>query len=109
MMASMFDQIWSRLALAHLAQFVFGWHVIPVGLDVVRVWSDHTGWMMGSTPIQAWMPCFTRFGQGWRLAQLAQFVFGCDVIPVGSDMVRVWSDQARRVMWFDTIWQSESS
>jgi hypothetical protein len=40
-----------------------GWHswyslcldVIRVGLDVVRVWSDHVGWMMGSTPIQAWM------------------------------------------------------
>jgi hypothetical protein len=57
MMASMFDQIWSRLALAHLAQFVVGWHVIPVGSDVVRVWSDHVGRMMSSAPIQALMAC----------------------------------------------------
>jgi hypothetical protein len=53
-----------------LAQFVFNCDVIRVGSYVVRVWSEHVGWMMGSTPILAWMACLTRVGQSWRLAQI---------------------------------------
>ncbi len=48
----MFDQSWSRLEVGS------DWHSLCFGL---HVWGDQVWWMMGFTPIQAWMAIFTSF------------------------------------------------